>query len=99
MTLPSVSFIFVTSLFLLYSYVSVPYASLTDVTLPSLSYPIQVIDDAEGLKITTNTKYEGNNVVEDVDPNDVGTGKATESYQYDKDGNVTSVKDAYGTET
>ncbi|MFO3790191.1 DNRLRE domain-containing protein [Bacillus mojavensis] len=61
--------------------------------------PIQVIDDAEGLKITTNTKYEGNNVVEDVDPNDVGTGKATESYQYDKDGNVTSVKDAYGTET
>ena len=61
--------------------------------------PIQIIDDAEGLKITTNTKYEGNNVIEETDPNDVGTGKATESYEYDKNGNVTAVKDAYGTET
>jgi len=61
--------------------------------------PIQIIDDAEGLKITTNTKYEGNNVIEETDPNDVGTGKATETYEYDKNGNVIAVKDAYGTET
>ena len=54
--------------------------------------PIQMIDDAEGLKITTNTVYEGNNVIQDTDPNDADTGKATESYQYDKDGNVTAVK-------
>ena len=26
--------------------------------------PIQMIDDAEGLKITTNTVYEGNNVIQ-----------------------------------
>lgn len=61
--------------------------------------PIQMIDDAEGLKITTNTVYEGNNVIQDTDPNDADAGKATESYQYDKDGNVTAVKDNYGTET
>lgn len=41
---------------------------------------IQVIDDVEGLKIIMNIKYEGNNVVEDVDLNDVGIGKVMESY-------------------
>ncbi|MGK4096203.1 DNRLRE domain-containing protein [Bacillus altitudinis] len=61
--------------------------------------PIQVVDDAEGLKITTKTKYEGNQIVEETDPNDVEKGKATESYSYDKNGNVILAKDAYGTET
>ncbi|MDA7025189.1 DNRLRE domain-containing protein [Bacillus sp. CLL-7-23] len=61
--------------------------------------PIQIVDDVEGLKITTNTKYEGNNVIEETDPNDVGTGKSTENYEYDKNGNIIAAKDAYGTET
>lgn len=61
--------------------------------------PIQVVDDAEGLKITTKTKYEGNQIVEETDPNDVEKGKTTESYSYDKNGNVIQAKDAYGTET
>ncbi|SDB82265.1 DNRLRE domain-containing protein [Shouchella lonarensis] len=61
--------------------------------------PIQTIEDVDGLKITSTEKYEGNNLVQATDPNDVGTGKATESYEYDKDGNVTKAVDHYGTET
>ena len=61
--------------------------------------PIQYVEDVDGLKLTTNYKYVGNNLTETTDPNDIAAGKPTESFQYDKDGNVIKAVDDYGTET
>ncbi|MCM3313308.1 DNRLRE domain-containing protein [Bacillus sp. FSL K6-6483] len=61
--------------------------------------PIRYVEDVDGLKLTTEFKYEGNNLTETTDPNDVGSGKPTESFQYDKDGNIVKAVDDYGTET
>ncbi|SEN28291.1 RHS repeat-associated core domain-containing protein [Terribacillus saccharophilus] len=61
--------------------------------------PIQYIEDVDGLKLTTNYKYEGNNLIEATDPNDIGSGTPTEQYEYDKDGNIVTAKDSYGTES
>lgn len=60
--------------------------------------PTQIIEDVDGLKITTSYKYEGNNLIESKDPNDQGKTTPTESYQYDANGNVISATDSYGTE-
>ncbi|KZE67993.1 hypothetical protein AWM68_17635 [Fictibacillus phosphorivorans] len=61
--------------------------------------PIKMVKDAEGLKLTTTYLYEGNNLKESRDPKDQGATAATESYQYDVEGNVTSATDSYGTES
>ncbi|OKO96214.1 wall-associated protein [Geobacillus proteiniphilus] len=61
--------------------------------------PIQIIEDVDGLNITTSYVYEGNNLVESRDPNDQNAANPTESYTYDAKGNVLTAKDSYGTET
>ncbi|QNU22751.1 hypothetical protein IC805_07565 [Geobacillus thermoleovorans] len=61
--------------------------------------PIQIIEDVDGLNITTSYVYEGNNLVESRDPNDQNAANPTESYTYDAKGNVLTAKDRYGTET
>lgn len=61
--------------------------------------PIQYIEDVDGLNLTTNYVYEGNNLKETTDPNDQGTSTPTEKFTYDSNGNVTSAADSYGTET
>ncbi|XQY93684.1 DNRLRE domain-containing protein [Metabacillus sp. HB246100] len=61
--------------------------------------PTQVIEDVGGLNITSTYKYEGNNLIETKDPNDLGSSTPTESYTYDANGNVITAKDSYGTET
>lgn len=61
--------------------------------------PTQVIEDVDGLRITTSYKYEGNNLIESKDPNDQSKTTPTESYKYDANGNVISATDSYGTET
>ncbi|MBC1943763.1 DNRLRE domain-containing protein [Listeria booriae] len=55
--------------------------------------PEKVIVDADGLKLTTTTSYEANNLIKEVSPKG-----QEETYTYDADGNVTSVTDPYGTE-
>jgi len=60
--------------------------------------PTLIIEDVDGLKITTSYKYEGNNLIESKDPNDQGKTTPTESYRYDANGNVISTTDSYGTE-
>ncbi|WLR43096.1 RHS repeat-associated core domain-containing protein [Bacillus carboniphilus] len=61
--------------------------------------PIVITQDVDQLNITTSYIYEGNNLKETKVPNDQGSSKPTESYQYDENGNVTSATDSYGTET
>jgi RHS repeat-associated protein len=61
--------------------------------------PTKMIVDSEGLKLTTTYIYEGNNLKETREPKDQGAATATESYQYDNDGNVTGATDSYGTES
>ena len=68
-------------------------------TFNEAANPIQIIEDAGGLNITTSYVYEGNNLVESRDPNDQNAVKPTETYTYDANGNVLTVKDQYGTET
>ncbi|PJN87670.1 DNRLRE domain-containing protein [Bacillus sp. mrc49] len=48
--------------------------------------------------LETKYEYQGNNLIKSWDPKDVGS-TATESYKYDKDGNIISTTDSYGTET
>ncbi|MBA3926359.1 DNRLRE domain-containing protein [Listeria rustica] len=55
--------------------------------------PEKVIVDADGLKLSTTTSYEANNLIKEVSPKG-----QEETYTYDADGNVTSVTDPYGTE-
>lgn len=55
--------------------------------------PEKVVVDADGLKLTTTTSYEANNLIKEVSPKG-----QEETYTYDADGNVTSVTDPYGTE-
>ncbi|WP_461611878.1 DNRLRE domain-containing protein [Cytobacillus kochii] len=43
-------------------------------------------------------EYQGNNLIKSWYPKDIGK-EATEAYQYDKNGNIISSKDSYGTET
>lgn len=61
--------------------------------------PTEMIEDVDGLKITTSYKYEGNNLIESKDPNDQNSTTPTESYKYDSNGNVISATDSYGTES
>ena len=49
---------------------------------------IQHIADMDGLNLTTSFVFEGNNLKEIREPRDHGSTIATESYQYDNDGNV-----------
>ncbi|MBC6315664.1 DNRLRE domain-containing protein [Listeria grandensis] len=55
--------------------------------------PEKVVVDADGLKLSTTTSYEANNLIKEVSPKG-----QEETYTYDADGNVTSVTDPYGTE-
>ncbi|WP_373862740.1 DNRLRE domain-containing protein [Listeria newyorkensis] len=55
--------------------------------------PEKVTVDADGLKLSTTTSYEANNLIKEVSPKG-----QEETYTYDADGNVTSVTDPYGTE-
>ena len=48
------------------------------------------IDDVKGLNLTTSYVYIGNNLEETRNHRDQGATIATESYQYDSDGNVTN---------
>jgi RHS repeat-associated protein len=61
--------------------------------------PTKMVVDSEGLKLTTTYIYEGNNLKEAREPKDQGAATATESYQYDNNGNVTGATDSYGTES
>ena len=61
--------------------------------------PVQEIEDVDGLNLTSTFKYEGNNLIETKDPNDLAATTPTESYKYDSNGNVISATDSYGTET
>ncbi|MEK1833582.1 carbohydrate binding domain-containing protein [Priestia megaterium] len=54
--------------------------------------------DADNLKLTTTYEYDNNNLTKKTDPNDQGDTKPSESYTYDKNGNVLSATDALGTE-
>ncbi|WP_163101613.1 DNRLRE domain-containing protein [Peribacillus alkalitolerans] len=47
--------------------------------------------------LETQYEYLGNNLVKSWDPKDIGKG-ATESYEYDQNGNVKNATDSYGTE-
>ncbi|MBC1796930.1 hypothetical protein HCA55_09325 [Listeria booriae] len=55
--------------------------------------PEKVVVDADGLKLSTTTSYEANNLIKEVSPKG-----QEETYTYDADGNVTSVTDPYGME-
>ncbi|WP_369802223.1 DNRLRE domain-containing protein [Geobacillus sp. B4113_201601] len=79
--------------------VTKPNGRKTQYTFNEAANPIQIVDDAGGLNITTNYVYEGNNLKESYDPNDAGTTTPTESYTYDANGNVLTATDRYGTET
>ncbi|KIP21341.1 tRNA nuclease WapA [Anoxybacillus ayderensis] len=76
-----------------------PNGRQTQYTFNEAGNPIEVVDDVGGLNITTKYLYEGNNLKESYDPNDVGATTPTESYTYDANGNVLTAKDRYGTET
>ncbi|WP_183250023.1 DNRLRE domain-containing protein, partial [Anoxybacillus tengchongensis] len=76
-----------------------PNGRKTQYTFNEAGNPIEVVDDVGGLNITTKYVYEGNNLKESYDPNDVGATTPTESYTYDANGNVLTAKDSYGTET
>nr|WP_244374823.1 RHS repeat-associated core domain-containing protein [Anoxybacillus flavithermus] len=75
-----------------------PNGRKTQYTFNEAGNPIEVVDDVGGLNITTKYVYEGNNLKESYDPNDVGATTPTESYTYDANGNVLTAKDSYGTE-
>ncbi|MCJ7987902.1 hypothetical protein MUB16_35190 [Priestia sp. OVL9] len=60
--------------------------------------PSKTVVDADNLKLTTTYEYDNNNLTKKTDPNDQGDTKPSESYTYDKNGNVLSATDALGTE-
>ncbi|MDH6651021.1 UNVERIFIED_ORG: RHS repeat-associated protein [Bacillus sp. PvP124] len=60
--------------------------------------PSKTVVDADNLKLTTTYEYDNNNLTKKTDPNDQGDPTPSESYTYDKNGNVLSATDALGTE-
>ncbi|MBT2719071.1 DNRLRE domain-containing protein [Bacillus sp. ISL-57] len=66
--------------------------------------PVKQIDayspgqTGENYNLESKYEYQGNNLIKSWDPKDVSS-TATESFKYDKDGNITSTTDSYGTET
>ncbi|WP_155008756.1 DNRLRE domain-containing protein [Priestia megaterium] len=60
--------------------------------------PSKTVVDAANLKLTTTYEYDNNNLTKKTDPNDQGDTAPSESYTYDKNGNVLSATDALGTE-
>ncbi|MBD1371037.1 RHS repeat protein [Hazenella sp. IB182357] len=62
--------------------------------------PTKVVVDPGGLQLTTTYTYDHNNLTEtkDANTNKAGSTAASESYQYDSNGNVTQATDASGTE-
>lgn len=61
--------------------------------------PSKTIEDAASLKLTTTYEYDNNNLVSETDPNDQGSSQPTESYTYDKNGNVLTEESALGKDT
>ncbi|SFS88826.1 RHS repeat-associated core domain-containing protein [Marininema halotolerans] len=63
--------------------------------------PVKEVEDPEGLNLVTTYSFDHNNLTKVCDPeaNKTGCTKATESYQYDSNGNMTKAEDATGTET
>ncbi|WP_025753467.1 DNRLRE domain-containing protein [Priestia megaterium] len=60
--------------------------------------PSKTVVDADNLKLITTYDYDNNNLTKKTDPNDQGDTTPSESYTYDKNGNVLSATDALGTE-
>jgi len=60
--------------------------------------PSKTVEDAENLKLTTTYEYDNNNLINQTDPNDQDESTPSESYTYDKNGNVLTETDALGTE-
>lgn len=76
-----------------------PNGNRDQYTFNAAANPVKVVEDLDGLQLTSTYLYEGNNVKELKDPNDQSSTTPTESYTYDDQGNVLTAKDSYGTET
>lgn len=59
--------------------------------------PTKIIEDIDDLNTTTIYQYEGNNLIESYDPNDVGK-TPTSKYTYDNSGNTDFATSHYGTD-
>ena len=55
--------------------------------------PEKVVEDSEGLKLTTSYQYESNNLIKEINPKG-----QSETYTYDSEGNILTFTDGYGTE-
>ncbi|MEW4211594.1 DNRLRE domain-containing protein [Priestia megaterium] len=60
--------------------------------------PTKTVEDADHLKLTTTYDYQNNNLLKKTDPKDQGE-RTSESYTYDKNGNVLTETDGIGTDT
>jgi len=59
--------------------------------------PKTYISDSNNLKLTTTYEYDNNNLVEMTAPKDQGV-DSSETYTYDKNGNILEEKNAFGTD-